>query len=119
MRYLRVGALAIVLLAGLAFHHTGATYNVIRVAYYVLIGAVIGYALYARSRATRRGHPYSGGIPAPGSPSTLPGQPGTALGQIQNPGWYPDQQDMKVQRYWDGSAWTSTRHWDGTQWVDG
>jgi hypothetical protein len=34
------------------------------------------------------------------------------------PGWEPDHINPNLQRYWDGSAWTSTRRWVAGQWVD-
>ena len=33
-------------------------------------------------------------------------------------GWYPDPNDPRVQRYWDGSGWNGQRVWDGAQWMD-
>jgi len=33
-------------------------------------------------------------------------------------GWYPDQSDPRVQRFWTGSAWTAQRFWNGAEWVD-
>jgi hypothetical protein len=33
-------------------------------------------------------------------------------------GWHTDPNDPRVQRYWDGSAWTGQRIWDGAKWVD-
>jgi hypothetical protein len=32
-------------------------------------------------------------------------------------GWYPDANDERTTRYWDGSAWTAQRSWDGARWV--
>jgi hypothetical protein len=32
-------------------------------------------------------------------------------------GWYPDERDANVTRYWDGAAWTAQRVWDGSTWV--
>jgi predicted O-methyltransferase YrrM len=36
-------------------------------------------------------------------------------------GWYPDQTDPNLRRYWNGKALTLTERWDGGQWkrVDG
>lgn len=41
--------------------------------------------------------------------STSPPRPlgGPAARQGMAPGWYPDQQDPKLQRYFDGQNWTS------------
>jgi hypothetical protein len=114
LRYLRLGALVVLILAGSAFHHSGPTYDAIRVVYYALILGVIGYALYHRSGARRRG----AGLPGPGPSPTFPGPTGTLPPTVLSPGWYPDHQDMKIQRYWDGTGWTATRTWDGAQWVD-
>jgi Protein of unknown function (DUF2510) len=34
-------------------------------------------------------------------------------------GWYADpSNDPRVQRYWDGSAWTVQRVWDGARWAE-
>jgi uncharacterized protein DUF2510 len=34
------------------------------------------------------------------------------------PGWYVDEADSALQRYWDGSQIVGEVHWDGTQWVE-
>ncbi len=36
----------------------------------------------------------------------------------QSQGWYPDQHDPTVMRYWDGTTWIGERVWDGTQWAE-
>jgi len=33
-------------------------------------------------------------------------------------GWYTDPADQRVQRFWDGSNWTTQRVWNGSQWVE-
>jgi hypothetical protein len=114
MRTMRLALLAVVLIAGFAFHDHGTVYTTIRVIYYAVILGVVAYALWHRSPAQRRGG--APGAPDPGSAPTLPGS--TAPAATQVPGWYPDQRDMTVQRYWDGTTFTSTRHWDGQQWMD-
>jgi hypothetical protein len=123
LRYLRLALLAVVILAGLAFHHSGPAYDAIRIAYYVIIVGIIGFALYSRRghRGQNPGFPHHppGAGPSPTSPGPAGSPPGPTAGPTQNPGWYPDQQNMQIQRYWDGSAWTATRHWDGSAWVDG
>jgi hypothetical protein len=34
-----------------------------------------------------------------------------------NAGWYPDANDPRVTRYWDGTRWTQVLTWNGTAWV--
>jgi Protein of unknown function (DUF2510) len=64
----------------------------------LLILAVVMIYL-SRRRARRQNSPY--GQDSAGSWQ----QPGTA------PGWYPDQYDSSLMRYFDGQNWTSqTRH---------
>jgi hypothetical protein len=164
MRYMRFALLAVVLIAGATFHHTGAVYTTIRVIYYAVIFGGLGYYLWRRSVAKHDPNAPAPGygapaptvpaptvpapavpapavpapaVPAPAVPAptvpapalpgpalpgagpTVPGHPAPPLPTaFLTPGWYPDQQDMNVQRYWDGSAWTSARHWAGTEWVD-
>jgi hypothetical protein len=144
MRYMRFALLAVVLIAGVTFHHTGAVYTTIRVIYYAVILGGLGYYLWRRSVAKHDPDAPAAGfgapaptvpapavpgpaVPAPAVPGpalpgagpTVPGHPAPPLPTaFLTPGWYPDQQDMNVQRYWDGSAWTSARHWGGTEWVD-
>jgi hypothetical protein len=113
MRNMRLALLAVLLIAGFAFHDHGSAYTAIRVLYYVVILGVVVYAVSRRSLAKRRGGA-PGTPPDPGSSPTLPGP----TGATQVPGWYPNQQDMTVQRYWDGQTFTATRHWDGHQWVE-
>jgi hypothetical protein len=132
LRVIRLGILVLVILAGVVFHDHGPTYEAIHIGYYVILVAFIGYAFYARSRATRGGGTM--GAPGPTPSPTLPGHrgdpsstvpvpasppPSTPAPSTQTPGWYPDQQDASQQRYWDGTTWTGTRHWDGSTWVDG
>jgi Protein of unknown function (DUF2510) len=33
-------------------------------------------------------------------------------------GWYPDEADANVTRYWDGTQWRHERVWDGAEWID-
>jgi hypothetical protein len=120
MRFLRFGLLAAVLLAGYAFHDSGPTYTTIRIIYFVVLIGFIGFAFYRRS-ATRH-HDTSttpSAPPGPAPSATVPGQPWSPTSPLLNPGWYPDEHDMKVQRYWDGSAWVGRRHWEENRWVDG
>ena len=117
MRTMRVALLAVVLFAGFAFHDHGTAYTTIRVIYYIVILGVVLFAVSRRSMAKRRGTSVPGAPPGPGPSPTVPGTAWPPPSPIQNPGWYPDQQDMKVQRYWDGAAFTSTRHWAGHEWV--
>ena len=112
---MRLALLAVVLIAGFAFHDHGTVYTTIRVIYYAVILGVVAYALWHRSLAKRHGGA-PGPRPDPGSTPTRPGPTLPAATQV--PGWYPDQRDMAVQRYWDGTTFTATRHWDGHQWVD-
>jgi hypothetical protein len=112
MRSMRIALLVVLLVAGAAFHDKGTTYTIIRVAYYAVILGGLGFVLWRRQGAKRQaaadgapGGPEVDGAPSPGGP-------------VRQPGWFPDQQDMTVQRYWDGSAWTRTRRWDNDQWVD-
>jgi len=119
MRFLRLGLLVAVLVAGAAFHDSGPTYTTIRVLYFAVIIGFIGFALYRRS--VTRHHDTSitpTPPPGPGSSPTVPAEPSSPTPTL-NPGWYPDQHDMLVQRYWDGSAWVGTRHWEENRWVDG
>jgi len=113
MRTLRLVLLAAVLLAGAAFHHSGAAYTSIRVAYYAVIVGGIGFALWRRSVAKRETMdgtaPAAMGVAGDGHRPDPP---------TRTPGWYPDQQDMTIQRHWDGSTWTATRRWTGHEWVD-
>jgi hypothetical protein len=136
MRAVRIGLLVAVVAAGAVFHHSGPTYTAIRIVYFAVVIGFIGFALYRRSVAKHHdptipgGPPGYGGPPAPGPSPTIPGGPRppsslpppsplTPPSAGLNPGWYPDQQDMKVQRYWDGSAWTGTRHWAEDRWIEG
>jgi hypothetical protein len=118
MRVLRLGLLAVVILAGVAFHDKGTVYTAIRIAYYAVILGGLGYFFYRRSAAKRGDTIATGGPPGPGPSPTLPGEAGPTTTPVREPGWFPDQQDMKLQRYWDGSAWTHTRRWEGDRWVD-
>jgi hypothetical protein len=120
LRSLRLVLLVAVLAAGAAFHHSGPTYTAIRIAYYAVILGFIGYALYRRSASKYHDPSVPGGPtpPVPGPSPAIPGGPGSAPSSTLNLGWYPDQQDMKVQRYWDGSAWTGTRHWEENRWIE-
>jgi hypothetical protein len=113
MRVVRVALLVVLLGAGTAFHHTGAAYTTIRVAYYAVILGGLGYVLWRRSGAQRRSPTAAPGAPAPEGPG-----PWSPPKQVQAPGWYPDLRDMSLQRYWDGSVWTTTRRWDGTTWIE-
>jgi hypothetical protein len=121
LRSLRLVLLVAVIGAGVAFHHSGPAYTTIRIVYYAVLLGVIGYALYRRSASKHPDPGASGGPtppPGPGSPSTLSGEPGSTPPAGLNPGWYPDHRDMKIQRYWDGSAWTGTRHWEENRWIE-
>jgi hypothetical protein len=79
-RALRFGALALVLLAGVVFHHSGSTYETIRVAYYIVIASFIFYAIRGRrgnqSRMGVGGWPFqngaSGGIKSGSPPEAWP-----------------------------------------------
>ena len=31
--------------------------------------------------------------------------------------WYPDSENIHIQRYWDGTQWLAVSRWDGTQWI--
>jgi hypothetical protein len=112
MRVVRLGLLAVLLIAGATFHHTGPVYTAIRVAYYAVILGGLGYLLWRRSAAKRQG---PAGVPGPQNPGDT--HPPTTAGH--QPGWFPDHHDMSVQRYWDGTTWTATRRWDGSKWDEG
>ena len=58
LRVFRLGALAVLLLAGLAFHHRGSSYELVRGLYYAGIVGLLGYSLYRRRQA---GPPAAGG----------------------------------------------------------
>jgi hypothetical protein len=120
MRSMRLVLLVVLLVAGAAFHHTGATYTAIRVVYYAVILGALGFAfaLWRRSVSKHQAPPGAPTTTVPGAPGPLP-PPGEASTALLQPGWYPDQYDMALQRYWTGSAWTTTRHWDGSVWVKG
>jgi hypothetical protein len=111
MRSMRIVLLVVLLVAGAAFHDRGTTYTIIRVAYYVLILGGLGFVLSRRQGARQPAADGAVGGPEP-APAVSPAMAGRA------PGWFPDQQDMEVQRYWDGTAWTRTRRWRNDQWVD-
>jgi Protein of unknown function (DUF2510) len=125
-RMVRIGLLAAVLLAGVVFHERGPAYTTIRVLYFVVIFGALGFFLLRRSVAKRRGSSPAAdaGVSGPATHRAVPPQsldPASSVpaGSPQRqPGWFPDQQDMKVQRYWDGSAWTATRRWEDDRWVD-
>jgi Protein of unknown function (DUF2510) len=34
------------------------------------------------------------------------------------PGWYPDGQDARISRFWNGSQWAGERFWNGVAWID-
>jgi hypothetical protein len=115
MRSFRFALLAVLLIAGVAFHDSGPVYTTLRVAYYAVILGVIGFALWKRS-TSRHGTTSA----ADGPPGTaVPGDPASPVPPPRNPGWYPDQNDMAVQRHWDGSGWTGTRRWQDDRWVEG
>jgi hypothetical protein len=83
LRVIRLGILVLVILAGVVFHHQGSTYDAIRVGYYVVLVAFIGYAFSARSRAKRGGGPMG---PAGQGPSpTFPGHPGDPSSTVPVP----------------------------------
>jgi hypothetical protein len=115
MRYLRVGLLVVLLVAGTAFHHTGPTYTAIRVVYYAVLLGALAFA-FSRRSAAKHHEPSSGPPPTPIDPRA-PGVPGSPPTTGLAPGWYPDQQNMALQRFWDGTRWTGSRHWDGSAWV--
>lgn len=73
MRYLRIGALVLILLAGVVFHHSGKTYDSLRVLYYVLIIGLIAYSFRAR-----RSIGQSGGFNSVGARFGRPGGQGWA-----------------------------------------
>jgi hypothetical protein len=112
MRQMRILLLVVLLVAGAAFHDKGTAYTIIRVAYYAVILGGLGFILWRRQVAKRQ--PMADG--ATGRPHAQAAASAEMAGR--EAGWFPDQQDMKVQRYWDGSAWTRTRRWENDQWVD-
>jgi len=118
MRSIRLLLLVAVLVAGAAFHDSGPTYTTIRIAYYAVIVGFIGFALYRRSVHKHQGTSTTA-PPGPAPSPAVPGEPWSPTYPVLNPGWFPDQHDMLVQRYWDGSAWVGTRHWEENRWVDG
>jgi hypothetical protein len=112
MRSMRIVLLVVLLVAGAAFHDKGSAYTIIRVAYYAVILGGLGFVLWRR-QGTKR-HTAADGTP--GQPD--PDHAASAGMPVRAAGWFPDQQDMTVQRYWDGSTWTRTRRWENNQWVD-
>jgi hypothetical protein len=127
-RAVRYGALAVVIVAGLAFHGSGSSYTAIRGLYFLVI---IGL-LVSRSRSgAGRGGMYRGsggmyggwgGNRGMGPMNGSQGAPGTGpvgvppMNQVGAPGWVADGTDPTVQRYWDGIAWTKQRRWNGQNW---
>jgi hypothetical protein len=121
-RYLRIGALVIVLLAGAVLHHSGGIYNVIHVAYLALIVGflVVGFASrrgYGRGVGQGYGRGVGAGVPPGAMPPNGPRQNPVAS-SLAAPGWFPDATDRNVERYWDGTTWTRRRHFDGATWVE-
>jgi hypothetical protein len=117
MRYLRIGAIVVLLLSGVIFHHSGPVYDTLRFAWY---GLVIGGLAYGLSRRRARGGQMGrGGF---GSPMSGPnsgggiGTPGT-VAPPPSPGWYPEPGSAASQRYWDGQTWGARRRWNGAAWI--
>jgi Protein of unknown function (DUF2510) len=105
-RYLRIGALVIVLLAGAVLHHSG--------------GIVVGFASrrgYGRGVGQGYGRGVGAGVPPGAMPPNGPRQNPVAS-SLAAPGWFPDATDRNVERYWDGTTWTRRRHFDGATWVE-
>ncbi len=133
LRYVRLGLLLLVVLAGVAFHGHGSAYHAIHDVYLVAIIGLIGFAVI-RGGARRRGigggpmgpgpagpgqqSPPVGGYGAPpGWPSPAP-QPEQQISQLSSlpPGWYMDG-SPDHERYWDGQAWGARRHRRDGDWV--
>jgi hypothetical protein len=54
MRAVRLGALVLVILAGVVFHRSGGVYQTIHVLYFVLIVGILAFALLNRNRRGSR-----------------------------------------------------------------
>jgi len=111
----RVGLLALVILAGLLFHHQGHAYDAIRVVYYVFI---VAFLLWGISMRRGRG-PLAGGRGGPskqvpiGTKTNAPGP--TSAGPAA--GWYAEAGQAGHERYWDGQSWGARRRLEGSEWV--
>jgi hypothetical protein len=120
-RLFRLGALAVVIVAGIAFHQKAGSYAVVRIAYFALILLLF----FTRTRygagrrravGKRRGRLFGAGIgTGTGAASSAP-PTDRPLGA---PGWVRDGVDPSIEQYWDGSAWTRRRRWNGKEWIDG
>jgi hypothetical protein len=55
LRYLRLGLLVMVILAGVVFHRSGGIYDTIHAIYYVLIVGFLLFAIVTRRRARQSG----------------------------------------------------------------
>lgn len=147
LRYLRLGLLLLLILAGLLLHGHGRTYNSIHDVYLVLVLGLLGYGLFMRNQAGRRGvgrgpmgpgpmGPGASGpvqqVPPPGGyaspqgwspPASQPVQPVAQtvqpVAQPNSPpaGWYTESGNPDHERYWDGLAWGARRHRQNGDWV--
>jgi hypothetical protein len=113
-RAIRFGALAILIVAGLAFHSSGREYDAIRGVYLVV---VVGLLVTGR-RGMRGARGGTGGYGGWQRPGTAVGPTAPTTNPMGAPGWIPDGADPSVERYWDGLAWTKRRRWDGRGWVE-
>lgn len=85
----RLGAFALVIVAGLAFHHRGTGYETTRILYYVLILAVLGSGIAGRRRRNSGGPLGPMGRPGPlgrfGAPFGRSGPRGPYAGPYDGP----------------------------------
>jgi hypothetical protein len=95
LRYLRLGLLVMVILAGVVFHHSGGVYDTIHAIYYVLIVGFIVFAIATRRRAKQSSGGTAGGSWGGGASggSWGGGAPGGSWGNTPPPAQPPASGD--------------------------